>query len=866
MTGLRLLLTLSVRNLLARRARTALTAIGIALGVAVALATGVTNTTLLASFNAVFDEAGGRAHFSVVPQSRDSGGFDAQVLERVLGVDGVVAAAPSASLISIPITDVGSWVSGGGPTGVAAGSNLILLGVDPATDDQVRDLHIVAGRGLAPGERGYRGVLIANYAEEQGVTVGDHLDLVLPAGRMRLEVIGLAERSGAGLFNGGVVAFLPLPVVQDLKDTRELDRIDVVVEREIADSPERLRSIQTALEAALGDPDARLTYPGARGKELSKRMTSYRLGLDMFSLVAVIVGGFLIYNTFAMSVAERQRTLGMLRAIALTRRQILGIMLVEALALSTVGSALGLGLGLVMAAGMSGLLSVIAGSAAVPMVLASEAFGRALFLGAVVSLGSALWPALQAARVSPLQAMRARAETGAGGWGRWGWQFGPALLAAGYLVFTELPLRASVAYIVINAVLPLFLLGAALVVAAVFRPLARGLTPLAGLVYGYAGRVGAANLRRVEGRVIVTVAALMLGLGMSVGTSALGGSFRFELGRWTEAATGGDLIIESPIRLKAQTAARLRALPGVDLVSAERMVEVMHTAGGQEDELLFVAIEPETRRTISSFVFVSALDGSPARAFDRLADGSAVFISVTLAERYNLQVGDTLTLDTPRGPRTYEIAAELVDFNGNGLMVYGSWRDLRRDFGVRDADSFLVTVDAEQSAEAVRVLIERRYGDRLHLRVTTVRDLMAQVLVINDQSFVLFDALAFIMVVVSAAGVVNTMLISVLERGKEIATLRSLGFTRGQVRRMVLAEAAVMGVLGGGLGLSLGFLMARMFIRVVEVLAGYELTYIVPLAALVSGVVTALAVSQLAALWPAARAAQRGIVDALKEE
>jgi putative ABC transport system permease protein len=866
MTGLRFLLTLSLRNLLARRARTALTAIGIALGVAVALATGVTNATLLASFNAVFDEAGGRAQLSVVPASRDSQGFEAEVLTRVRAVEGVVAAAPSAALISIPTADVGTWVSGGGPTGVSAGNNLILLGIDPAVDGQVRDLRLVAGRGLEPGERRYRGLLVADYAAEQGVTVGDRLELVLPEGRLPLEVIGLVERSGAGLINGGVIAFLPLTVVQELKGTQDLDRIDVVVEHEIADSPERLRAIAATLEATLDDEEARLTFPGARGEELSKRMTSYRLGLDMFSLVAVIVGGFLIYNTFAMSVVERQRALGMLRAIALTRTQILLIMLLEAVALSTVGSALGLGLGLGMAAGMSGLLSVIAGSAAVPMVLAPGAFARALLLGTVVSLGSALWPALQAARVSPLQAMRARAETGAGKWGRYGWQFGPALMAAGYLIFTELPLRASVAYIVINSVLPLFLFGSALAVAALFRPLTRALSPLAGVMYGYAGQIGAANLRRVEGRVIVTVAALMLGLGMSIGTSALGGSFRFELGRWTEAATGGDLIIESPVRLKSQTAARLRALPGVDLVSAERVVEVMHTAGGREDELLFVAIQPETRRAISSFVFVSSLEGSPARAFDRLAEGGAVFISVTLAGRYNLQVGDTLTLDTPRGPRTYDIAAELVDFNGNGLMVYGSWLDLRRDFGVRDADSFLLTVDTGQNADAIGAMIEQRYGQRLNLRVTTVRDLMAQVLVINDQSFVLFDTLAFIMVVVSAAGVVNTMLISVLERGKEIATLRSLGFTRGQIQRMVLAEAAVMGVLGGGLGLSLGFLMARMFIRVVEVLAGYELTYVVPLAALLSGIVTALAVSQLAAFWPAIRAARRGIVDALKEE
>ncbi len=861
-----LLGALAWRHLAQRPARTALTGLGIALGVAVVFAVTVTNATLMASFNAVFDEAGGRADLTVIGQARNSAGFDAAMLARVRQTPGVTAAAPAVQAYTLLADDLNGWQAASGPTGVAAGNLLLLMGVDPAAEAAVREVTLRAGHLLSPGERRQVVVLVTSYAEEKGYGVGDRLPILLPGGVEHLTVIGLVARSGAGLINGGAVGFVPLPVAQTLADRGgRLDRIDVVMADDVADSPERLAGARQALAAALGE-GVRVLYPGARGEELAKRMTSYRLGLDLFSLVAMFVGAFLIYNTFAMNLAERTRGFGLLRAIGLTSGQVLRLVLMEALALSVIGTAAGLALGLGLAQGMAGALSVIAGSAVTPTVFPADAFIRSLAIGLGVTQASALAPALSAARLSPLQALRARAHSGAGPWRRLGWQYGPALFALGWLVFNHLPLRAEVAWPIISAATLLFMLGAALLAALVFGPLSRGLQPLARGLFGYAGGLGAASLQRAEGRGIITIATLMLGIAMSIGTTSLGDSFRFELSRWTQAALGGDLVVSSPVRLTARTAQRLAAVEGVSVISAERYMEVWHTEGAAEDELVYVAIEPETRPQLSRFIFDAAPAGSEAAAFARLAQGGAVFISTTLADRYRLTVGDTLSLDTPRGPRRFEVAGVVVDFNGNGLMVYGGWDDLRRHFGVDDVDLFILKLAPGFAAGEVADRLRAQLGERLHLTVETVQALLRSTLDIVDQSFVMFDTLAFIVVAVSALGVVNTMMIGVLERQREIALLRSVGYTRGQIRRMVLAEAAVLGVIGGGLGVGLGFLVSSMFLHFVQYLAGYALTYLVPVQALVSSVVSALVISQAAALVPAIRAAQRDIVAALKEE
>jgi putative ABC transport system permease protein len=858
-----------MRNMAAHKSRTFLTGLGIALGVAVVLSVNITNATLMASFNAVFDEAGGKADLTVIDQARGGNGFDADILRIIEESEYVIAAAPMVLSYSLVADDLGGWQASGSATGtIAAGNALLIMGVDSGVDGEIRETNLVKGRLLEPGETRYSVVLVERYAQEKDYDVGDKLPILLPESYTptRLTIVGLIDSTGAGLINGGVIAFLPLPVAQELLQRADrFDRVDVVLRDEIAESSRALTIARDELTDLVGE-NVRVLYPGARGEELAKRMASYRLGLDLFSTVAMFIGGFLIYNTFAMNIAERTRQIGLLRAIGMTRWQVLVQILIEAVLLSIAGSTVGLFMGMGMAYGMSATVGFAAGSTISGLTIPTVGFSRSLAIGLGVTIISALWPSLQAAAISPLQALRARAQVGGSDWRRYSWRFGPGMLVVGWLVFNSLPLRDSIAWSVVSAAALVFLFGAAISVPILDQRMGKALQPLITRIFGKIGMLGSANLARAQGRTIITVATLMLGIAINIGVVSLGDSFRYDLGRWTEAATGGDLIVRSPVRLRYQTKQRLSSITGVDLVSAERIVEVWTSGVSVEDEIVFVAIEPESRQQISQFIFENPTSGSEAEAFIHLDEGDTVFISTSLAGRYHLSLGDAITLDTPRGPHSFRIVGVVLDFNGNGLMVYGSWGDLRRYFGVDDVDRFIVKLSPGFSPEQIGQYIESTLGDRLNLTVDVVEDLLRSVLEITDQSFIMFDTLALIIVSVSAMGVVNTMAISVMERRHEIAMLRAIGLTRRQVITMILAEAATLGALGGALGLALGLIFSRMLIVVVQHLMDYELTYRLSTRALISSAVIALVISQLAALIPAARAAKQDIVIGLSEQ
>jgi putative ABC transport system permease protein len=214
----------------------------------------------------------------------------------------------------------------------------------------------------------------------------------------------------------------------------------------------------------------------------------------------------------------------------------------------------------------------------------------------------------------------------------------------------------------------------------------------------------------------------------------------------------------------------------------------------------------------------------------------------------------------------FEVIGVVLDFSGNGLMVYGNWTDLYRYFGVNTVDRFLLSVHPGYNPQAVGRAIEDMLGTRLNLTVDVVDKLLEDVLEITDRSFVMFDTLALLVVSVSAMGVVNTMAISVMERRQELSMLRSIGMTRAQLRKMILAEAGALGLMGGVLGLGLGVVLAQMFIVVVQHLMDYELTNQLSTRAIISSAVIALVISQAAALIPAIRASRQPIIKGLADQ
>jgi putative ABC transport system permease protein len=362
----------------------------------------------------------------------------------------------------------------------------------------------------------------------------------------------------------------------------------------------------------------------------------------------------------------------------------------------------------------------------------------------------------------------------------------------------------------------------------------------------------------------------MVALTMVIGVGSLAYSFEEDITAWIDTALGGDLYVRSPLGMRESFGRQLAAVPGVAAVTPARYIDVRLSpayharSGEQEQSLLFNAIDPATYRQVGQFQFATG-QGDPEAIWRRFERGNALFISNSVASRYDLQQGDSLVLLTRRGEQAFSVAAEIVDFTGDAGTVIGSYEDLHRAFSDQGADRFTVSVVPGYPVGQVVEEIETRFKNRqIYLQTTQVfkekiRDLMRQ-------SFSLFDVLNMIGVIIGALGVINTLTMNVIERRREIGGLRSLGMTRGQVLRMVLAESLTMGVIGGAYGLAFGYLISHVLILGMNLMSGYELVYRFTPFPFIYGILIAFLVSQLAALYPARGAAGVNIVEAIKHE
>ena len=347
-----------LRNLRARWVRTVLTAAGIVVGVAAMVSVNATNNSTLRSINRFFDEAAGQSDL-VVETAALGERFDESVLATVRRFPGVVAAAPGIVGVTVPADEADGWEEQYGAGGnIVPGTNFWLMGRDLAadaadSDTAIHTYNLVDGRLLSPNETAYNIMLVETYAAEKGIEVGEDFAILTPTnGAVELRVVGLIAKEEIGISNEGVLGIAPVPVVQELfAASGQIDQIELVVDETISASTAALDQFRTDLAERLGDKFT-VKRPASRGELVTDSLQSYQQGLNFFSVVSLFVGSFLIYNAFAMTVVERTREIGMLRAVGTTRRQIIKIVLTEALLLGAVGSMVGVGFGLLLARGL----------------------------------------------------------------------------------------------------------------------------------------------------------------------------------------------------------------------------------------------------------------------------------------------------------------------------------------------------------------------------------------------------------------------------------------------------------------------------------------------------------------------------------
>ena len=845
---------LAFRNLWARKMRTLITASGIALGIAAMLAVSVMAASTAQSLKNFFAQSSGRANLAVTESSNTGEGLAGRTLLRVNEFEGVqVAVGATQNRVVLNAKDKTVPIA--------------IAGIDPAVDQTMRTYKITSGRFLDAREKGHNILLVAKFAADHKIALGDTISILLTSGaEEKFKVVGLLADEGAGHLENGSIGFVSLVVAQDtFARGNRFDQIDIVAAPEIASSTVKLNALKDALQNELGDKFT-VAFPASTGESISQAVGGLNLGLSFFSMIALFVGMLLIYNTFQMTVAERTREFGMLRSLGASKGQVLRLVLIEAVFLGLIGCGVGIGLGLFLSIPLVNVMSSMFGIPLETFVVPTEGLVQAVLVGLITTLIAAFMPAWQASRISPTEALRARASRSEGFLMRHSWQIGLALAALAVLSgFHIISLGSGPQFFIVT------FLAAILLMPNIILLLERSGRGLIGLIYGPMGPVGTRNLARSKARSSLTVGVLMIGVVLTVAMGAMSVSFKTAMQDWVNAAIGGDFFITSSESMHEDLARDILAVKGVEAVTPQtliyqKVVGVTNAKGfsTRDDSVELVGIDPATFLQVNSFQFLGGED--EATAMDQLIGGDVVFLSSALRDKWGVKDGDTVRLHTARGERDFQIAAMIASFWSGGQSMTLSRRDISRYLGDESVSMFLVKKKADAASADIETGLKESVVRSKSMNITAADQFRVSIVAQMQQIMGLFDAIVWIAVIISALGVVNTMTMNILERVREIGTLRSIGTTRGQLARMILSESGMMGLLGSIFGLLVAVPVSFVMVQGMKQGSGFQMNYIFPASAFVSSVVVALIVSQLAALYPTWRAGRINIIEAVKEE
>lgn len=846
-----------IRHHLRQPVPSLLAILGVALGVAVVTGIDLANDSARRGFADSVDAVAGRATHEL---AGGPSGLD-QALYRQLRVeDGWRRAAP--------IIDVRLRLPEPPRRGVR------LLGVDPLAEPDVRrrgafalDVDLQAFFG-DPG-----GVLIdPSLARALGVAIGDRMALTGSIDVLVLGMLGRGEGTSAGdLLVADIATAQRVAVDAGVLGAARISRVDLLVEGAGADA--QLSRLQAGLPAGV-----RLVAKASRSDVLDQMTSAFRLNLQALSLLALVVGGFLIYNTMTFAVVKRRRTIGMQRALGVSRRQVLAVIVGEALVIGLLGTALGIGLGVLLA---NVLLDLVVRTindlyfvlAVRGLTLAPLTLVKALLLGQVATVVAAWRPARQAAETAPRAAgLRSAFE------------------AAHTRALPRLAVLGGVLLVLAAAILALsgrslaggfagvfaVVLGFAALVPPAVALASRAARPVLTAAFGLLGAMAATGVHRNLSRTGVATTALVIAVSVTVGVGAMVHSFRATLIDWLGTTLRADVYVRAvgigsgrgtTTALDPAVLDRLRAVPGTAWLATYRRIEAPSPDGTVQ--LQAIDLVPPAR---AGFRFV---EGDPEAAFRAFDAGEGMLVSEPFAFHRQLGVGDTVTLDTDRGRHTFAIAGVYVDYASDRGATILPRSTYERFYDDRAVQSAALYVRDGTDAETWRRALTEAAGAATGADGTAGQDVVVeprrglrdQAVAIFDRTFTVTAVLRLLAVAVAFVGVLAALMALQLDRRREIAVLRAQGLTPGQVWALVTTECGLLGTLAGMLSLPLGALLAALLVHVINRRAfGWSLLLDVPPWILAQGVLLALAAALLAGLYPAWAMARTAPAGALREE
>ena len=849
----------ALKGLLGRKLRTALTALAIVLGVAMISGTYVLTDSIDSAFDTIFTEVrkgssaviSGKSAFDL---SEGSGAtappFDESVLETVRGVDGVALAEGSVNSDSTTLIgrDGKAVVNGGAPN----------LGFAIANGESpFNPLALVEGAWPGPNEV----AIDSGTADKENFKIGDVVGVQAEGPVERLRVSGLVRFNSSISIGGATLAGFDLPTAQRLfKKVGKLDEIAVSANADTSDA-QLIESISEVLP-----PGTQVQSGQAQAAEDASDTNEFITFLQGFLLafagIALFVGSFVIANSLSITIAQRAREFATVRTLGGSRRQILGSIVVEALVVGTVASVIGLFLGLGLAKLLFWLFDAVGFT--LPnsgLLFETRTIVVSLLVGIVVTLLASLRPAIRATRVPPIAAVREGATLPESRFARFRTLGSLVTIGLGFaallygLFASGLGTTQILVWMGVGALL--IFVGVALFAARLVRPLAAALGAPAARIGGAAGRLARDNARRNPQRTASTAAALMIGLALVtlVATLAAGITSTFR-GAVDDVFTSDYAITAqnnfSPIPTDAAEAAAKAS--GVEAIASTRTGEA--SVFGKTE--FVTASEPSSGEVIT----LDWVNGSQAVFRELGANGA--FVDDGYAEDHDLSVGSPITVIVPSGDRLQLTVKGIFDPPAGGSpfgavtfssgafdRVYDSPRNLYTFIQMRGDDS-----DANTKA------LENSLGTEFPNAKVQTRDEFVdnQIAALNQVLNILYVLLA-LSVIVSLFGIVNTLVLTVFERTRELGMLRAIGMTRRQVRRMIRHESVITALIGGTLGIILGVVLGALLIARVDFIE-----FSLPTSQIITFAILTVIVGIIAAIFPARRAAKLNPLEALQYE
>ncbi len=844
------LIQLAWRYVLKRGWQSALMILGIALGVAVMVSIDLANASSTRAFELSAEAVTGKATHQILPSGSELD-ENIYIQLRQSGLD-----VPMAPVLSAYVSSP------------RLGSQAFqLLGIDPFVDSAFRDYagagSEITGFSLDFLTRPGALVISADVAGRFGLSVGAPLSLEYDGRSVEGFVAGilmpddaLTRRSLQGIL------LADISTAQELTGRiGRLERVDLIL------SPES-EAIAGQIQSLLPD-GALLVDVESRKGSVAEMTEAFRLNLSALSLLALVVGLFLIYNTMTFSVVQRRPLFGTLRSLGVTRREVFLLVAFEAVFVGMIGSALGVALGVLLGQNTVNLVTQTINdlyftTTVQELGIQSGVLVKGFSLGLLAALATAIPPAIEAARVEPRAALlrsglenKARAAV---------WMvaaLGAVLILLGYLVF-----RLPVDNLIFGFGGTLLVLtGLAMLAAIGMLGLLKALAPVTGRMFGYLGRMAPRNLINALSRTSVAVAALMVAVAVTIGVSLMINSFRYTVSVWLEQTLQGDIYISAPsftanqslVEIDPAVYQQVSDWPGVKRVDLLRSTQVNSPYGDLQ-------LSATNNLNIGLERIFKEIKIPKEEVYAAMQQGG-VLLTEPLANRLGLQVGDNFEMNTPSGTQPFPIVGVYYDYSSSQGFVMME-REVYREHW-KDAAITAIALRLPPGADSDQLTEDLIAGIRSdqNLIIRPNQALRRDVMEVFDRTFAITAALRILATMVAFIGVLSTLLLLQLEKQREIGILKALGLSGRELWKLVMLETGLMGLIAGLLAAPTGYILSLILIRVINLRSfGWTLQLSAQPRAFLFSIAIALAAALLAGFLPAWRLSRMAAADAIRFE